>query len=55
MSKSQTGLTRAYTDKKPDTQGSPIFLPEERVSCYVGDQTAKACFPSGEEASKADF
>ncbi len=30
------------TDKKPDTQRSPIFLPEEGVSCYVGDQTAEA-------------
>ena len=26
------------TDKKPDTQRSPIFLPEEGVSCYVGDR-----------------
>jgi hypothetical protein len=31
------------TDKKPDTEGSPIFLPEESVSCHVGDQTAEAC------------
>jgi hypothetical protein len=31
--------------KKPDTHGSPIFLPEERASCYVGDQTAEAPLP----------
>lgn len=30
-------------DKKPDTEGSPIFLPEESVSRHVGDQTAETC------------
>lgn len=30
------------TDKKPDTQRSPIFLPEEGVSCYVGDRAVEA-------------
>lgn len=31
-----------HTDKKPDTQRSPIFLPEEGVSCYVGDRAVEA-------------
>ena len=31
-----------HTDKKPDTQRSPIFLPEEGVSSYVGDRAVEA-------------
>jgi hypothetical protein len=38
-------LAPITTDKKPDTEGSPIFLPEESVSCYVGDQSRKRWRP----------
>jgi hypothetical protein len=52
MSKSQPRF-RKPASKKPDTEGSPIFLPEESVSRHVGDQTAETLgFPSGEGASR---